>query len=113
MAVLVLSPFAANLSQVLSFLATQFEEGKQYWSLNCYCSVISSAHLPIDGFHVGKHPLVCRLLKGVFNLRPPLTRYDHMWDVTKVTSYIRGLGDNEHLSLKFLTQKLATLLALV
>ena len=46
------NPFPANLSQVLSFLAKQFEAGKQYWSLNCYCSAISSAHLPIDGLPI-------------------------------------------------------------
>ena len=107
------NPFAADLSKVLGFLAEQFQEGKQYRSLNCYRSAISSAHLPIDGFPVGKHPLVCRLLKGVFNLRPPLPRYDCTWDVTKVTSYLKDLGDNEQMSLKQLTQKLAMLLALV
>lgn len=107
------NPFAADLPKVLGFLAKQFEEGKQYRSLNCYRSAISSAHLPIEGFPVGKHPLVCRFLKGVFNLRPPLPLYECTWDVTKVTSYLKELGDNEQLSLKLLTQKLAMLLALV
>ena len=62
---------------------------------------------------MGKHPLVCRLLKGVFNLRPPLPRYDCTWDVTNVTSFLQASGDNEQLTLKCLTQKLAMLLALV
>ena len=34
----------------------------------------SSALIPIDGFQVGQHPLVVRLMKGVFNSRPPRTK---------------------------------------
>ena len=72
-------PFAADVSAVLSFLTHEFEEGKQYRSLNCYCSAISSTHLPIKRVPVGQHPLVIRLLKGAFNLRPPKPRYSHTW----------------------------------
>ena len=100
----------ANL--ILGFLATEFGEGKQYRSLNCFRSAISSAHLPVDGFPVGRHPLVCRLLKGAFNSRPPQPRYEGTWDVTRVTSYFREKGGNSKLSLKELTMKLAMLLAL-
>ena len=107
------NPFAADLSIVLGFLAKEFRDGKQYRSLNCYRSAISSAHLPIEGFPVGKHPLVCRLLKGVYNLPPPFPRYDCTWEVTKVTSLLQALGDNKQMTLKDLTQKLAMLLALV
>ena len=80
----------------MALLAKEFQDGKQYRSLNCYRSVISSAHLPIiiDGFPVGKHPLVCRLLKGVFNLQPPLPHYDCTWDITNITSFLLALGDN-------------------
>ena len=56
---------------------------------------------------MGKHPLVCRLLKGVFNLRLPLPRYNSSWDVTKVTTFVKTMGDNDKMSLKLLTQKLA------
>ena len=106
-------PFAADLPSILSFLADQYKEGRAYRSLNCYRSALSSAHFPIKGFAVGKHPLVCRLLKGVFNLRPPLPRYEHVWEVSQVTSFLDNLEENEQLSLKWLTWKLAMLLALV
>ena len=62
---------ASDVLKVLDFLAEQFERGLKYPSLNCYRSALSSALLPIDGFQVGSHALVARLLKGVFNLRPP------------------------------------------
>lgn len=67
----------------------------------------------MEGFPVGQHPLVIRLLKGVFNQRPPQPRYTHTWDVAKMLTYLKSLGSNESLSLKLLTQKLAMLLALV
>ena len=31
----------------MALFAKEFQDGKQYRSLNCYCSAISSAHLPI------------------------------------------------------------------
>ena len=69
--------------------------------------------LPIQGFAVGKHPLVCRLLKGTYNLRPPQPKYPSLWDVEKVMSSLHQSGDNATLSLKELIMKLAVLLALV
>ena len=43
---------AVTLSDILEFLACQFEKGKQYHSLNVYRSALSSTHLPIKGFPV-------------------------------------------------------------
>jgi len=106
-------PLSSDVSAVLGFLADQFEEGKQYRSLNCYRSALSSTHLPIEGFPVGQHPLVARLLKGVFNCRPPVPRYENTWDVKKVLSFLQSLGSNDAMTLKALTKKLAMLLALV
>ena len=91
----------------------EFKAGREYRSLNCYCWAISSTHLPIQGFAVGKHPLVCRLLKGAYNLRPPQPKYSALWDVEKVLSFLRQLGANTQLSMKELTMKLAMLVALV
>lgn len=51
-------------------------------------------------------------MKGIFNLRPPLPKYTFTWDVGKVISYLKTLFPLENISLKFLTLKLAALLAL-
>ena len=108
-----LSSFTADVSAILSFLADEFEAGRQYRSLNCYRSALLSTLLPVEGIPVGQHPLVIRLLKGVFNLRPPMPRYTHTWDVSKVLTLLKEMGPNENLNLKRLTQKLVMLLALV
>ena len=62
---------------------------------------------------MGKHPLIVRLLKGVFNKNPPKPRYNHTWNVSTVLNYLSSLPDNENLSLLDLSQKLLALTALV
>ena len=105
-------PVSGSISHVVNFLAHLFKEGYQYRSLNSYRSAISSVHERVDGYEVGQHPLVSRVMKGAFNLRPPQPRYETTWDVTKVLNYIESLGSSESLSLRDLSWKLAMLLAL-
>ena len=106
------SSIHAPISAILDFLACQFAEGKQYRTINSYRSAISMTHTPIDGVVVGKHPLVTRLMKGIFNRRPPQPRYALTWDVGRVLGHISSLGRNSDLSLKQLSHKLVVLLAL-
>ena len=61
---------------------------------------------------MGKHPLVTRLMKGIFNRRPPQPRYAFTWDVGRVLEHICSLGKNNTISLKQLSHKLVVLLAL-
>ena len=91
------------------FLAQLFKEGYQYQSLNSYRSAISAVHCKVDGQSVGQHPLITRMLKGVYNERPPLARYSTFWDVGVVLRYLRGLGENKALSLLLLTLDLSKL----
>ena len=69
-------------------------------------------HEKVDGVQVGQHPMVTRLLKGVFHERPPLPRYSSTWNVQVVLDYLESLGQNDTLSLKHLSWKTAMLLAL-
>ena len=70
-------------------------------------------HDRVEGVPIGQHPLVIRLLKGVYNLRPPQPRYSDTWNVDMVIQHLQFLGDNSKLTLKVLGQKLALLMALV
>ena len=67
-----------------------FEAGLKYRSLNCYRSALSSALIPVDGFQVGQHPLVVRLMKGIFNSRPPELRYSQTWEVSQIIRAKQG-----------------------
>ena len=66
----------------------------------------------MDGAAVGSHPTVSRLLKGVYNLRPPQPRYAFTWDVQIVLDMLRSWPPAAELSDKQLTLRLTMILAL-
>ena len=106
-------PVSGDINEVIIFLAALYDEGYQYRSLNAYRSAISSVHEKIDGYNVGKHPMVTRLIKGAFQERPPQPRYTETWNVATVTTYLESLGDNEKMtSLNDLSYKTVMLMAL-
>ena len=106
------NPTSGPIKDIINFLAELYNKGYQYRSLNCYRSAISAVHSKVDDYLVGQHPLVSRMLKGVFNERPPLPRYSTFWDVGVVLRYLKQLGSNDLLSLRLLTFKSVMLLAL-
>ena len=106
------NPFSTSLSSVLQFLAEQFDSGLQYRSVNTLRSAISTTHPNIDGLAVGRHPLVSRLLRGMFNLRPPSPRYSYSWDVRVVVNFLRNYKSADLSNLE-LAKKTVMLLALV
>ena len=106
------NPISGDINEVLNFLADLFKQGYQYHSLNAYRSAISSVHEKVDSYEVGQHPLVARLVKGAFHERPPQPRYTETWDVSKVTTYLESLGDNDTLQINDLTMKTVMLMAL-
>lgn len=61
----------------------------------------------------GNHPLVSRFLKGVFELKPSLPRYNHIWDVSVVLEHLKTIKPVDSLDLKVLTLKLTMLLCLL
>lgn len=105
-------PISAPLAEVLEFLLLQFEEGKQYRTINTIRSAISMTHEEVDGTRIGQHPLVSRFLKGVFNSRPPAPKYSSTWDVDVVLTYLGSLPENKELSFQLLSHKVAMLFAL-
>ena len=84
----------------------------KYRTINVYRSAISMTHVPVDGSQIGSHPLVSCFMKGVFELRPPQPKYLETWDVSIVLKYLLSLSPKESLSLKQLSFKVLTLMAL-
>ena len=97
---------------MVNFLADLFEQGCQYRSLNVYRATISSIHEKVDGYEVGQHLLVTRLIKGAFHEQPPQPRYETTWDISKVITYLEALGNNDKLQINDLTMKEVMLMAL-
>ena len=69
--------------------------------------------LPVDGYSVGKHPIIARLLKGMFHIRPPEPRYSFTWDVNVLLTFLESWFPLPVLELTPLTLKTAALVALV
>ena len=55
---------------------------------------------------------ISRFMKGLFNKIPPVPRYHSMWNVDHVIQFLRTLYPLENLSIKMLTFKTVTLVAL-
>ena len=108
----VTDPFSATIAEIAEFLTSEFRAGKQYSTINSYRSAISNTHPQVDGNAVGKHPIICRLMQGMFNERPTEPRYTEIWDIDQVLSYLEQMEDPKDLTFKQLTLKTIMLMAL-
>ncbi|XP_068671322.1 uncharacterized protein [Montipora foliosa] len=79
------------------------EMGLTYSAINTARSALSSYITLEDGISLGQHPLVSRLLRGIFQSKPPSPRYSETWDVSVVLHYLQGLSPVGTLKLKELT----------
>ena len=88
------------------FLSDQFDEGKSYSTVNSYPSALSGMLVLLNGRPTGEHSLIVRLLKGMFNVCPPVPRYHGTWDVNIVLKLLENWHPLETLEMKLLTFKL-------
>ena len=63
----------------------------------------------IEGYDAGKHLLVCRYMKGVYNSNPPLPKRSFTWDAGAVVRYWSSITPK---SLLDILRELASLLAI-
>ena len=103
----------ATSNDVLCFLTYIFESGNGYSSINSARSALSAILPTCDGIPFGRQHLVSKFCRGVFQLRPSSHRYAFTWDTVKLLSHYRQMQENSELTLKQLTLKLATILALL
>ena len=80
-------PFQATTKIGIEYLTKYFHTGVGYSSVNTARSVLSTIIKTENDIPFGELPLVCRFLKGVFNLRPALPKYSTTWDVSVVLKY--------------------------
>lgn len=97
----------------MDFLAELFESGLSYSALNTARSALATVVILPDGQSIGSHPLIKRMLRGVFLERPALPKYKVTWDVTLVLNFLKRMAPSRGLSLLQHGQKLAMLLALL
>ena len=105
-------PVSAPVKCLLYFITEEFKNGKQYSTLNTYRSAISATHVGYSGTPASQHPLLCRLLQGIFNSRPPMPKNVTLWDVEIALKHAESNFPLEELSLKQISERTAMLLAL-
>ncbi|CAG2208359.1 unnamed protein product [Mytilus edulis] len=108
-----INSFKATELNVLEFLTSLYKIGLGYSAINTARSMLSSFMSVNQEKTVGQWPLVKRFLKGIFNLKPSLPRYQRTWDVEVVLKYLKTLTPVYMLSLRVLSYKLVTLLLLL
>ena len=97
----------------MDFPIELLEAGLGYSGINTTRSALSPALSAKDGDKIGSHPLVCRFVKAVYQMRPAFSRYQYTWHIEEVVEYSSEFHPVEHISRKDLTLKLIMLGALV
>lgn len=107
-----INPLQYNELKAIDFLTKLFNNGNGYSSINTARSSLSTILVNDSCVTIGASPLVKRFLKGVYELRPPVVRYEFIWDVNVVFEFLKNFYPLEDISLNVLTYKLIMLLAL-
>jgi len=102
-------PMSPSINLILNFLATLFNSGIGYSGLNTARSSLSSFFVLNGQVSVSNNTLVKRFMRGIFLLKPSLSRYNFTWDVSRFLNYLQTLS-NDSLTLKQMTLKLCALL---
>lgn len=105
----------AEVETVLEFLSSLFHDRNlSYSAINTARSALSTFLILVDSNQtMSTHPLITRLMRGVFQLRPVLPRYTEIWNISPVLNFLRKLSPVNSLNLRDLTLKVCMLMALV
>lgn len=108
-----IDPYKADIPQALDFMAGLFEQGLGYSAMNTVRSALSQVLQTPSGVSFGELPLVKQFMRGVYQEKPALPRYTTTWDVSILLKYLKTLPHVKSLSLKLLTFKTVTMLAIL
>ena len=104
-----LSLNSPGMGNAIEFLTEMYKSRLGYSAINTARSALSSIILPTSGVTFAKDPLVCPFFKGGFELKPCLPKYNHIWDINAVLSYLKTFDPTKEMALKDITTNLATL----
>lgn len=101
--------FHPTTNTVLEFLSKKFSAGASYDTLNSARGAISL----ISVNDISKDSVITRFFKGVYRQRPTKLKYSTTWNTDPVFEYIENLPPVNELTPAQISEKTATLLALV
>ena len=105
-----LSPTNASISEDSEFLLTLYKKRSSYSVINTARSMLSMTLLAYTGTELGKHPIIARMLKGIFRNHPALPRYMVTYDPDLALNLLKSLPSWNNITLKWVTSKTATIL---
>ena len=85
-----IDPICPSVEDGINFLAELYYSGIGYSAVNTARSVLSSIVTLPNNSSFGAQPMVCRFLKGVFELKPSLPNYKNIWNVNTVLTYFQA-----------------------
>jgi integrase len=85
--------------------------GVGYSAINTARSALSSVSTMLGGEKFGDNPIICRFMKGIFNLRPTQAKYTHIWDPEIALKFLDM--DSDKLSLLEFSRKIVFLVTLL
>ena len=77
---------------VCTFLRQLADGGLGYGAMNTARSALATILPRYDGYEMGKHPIICLMIKGVYERNPPKAKYSAFWDVNKVFYLLKDGG---------------------
>ena len=108
-----LHKISPTLEQALNFLSYLYQCGLSYSAICTARSALSSFLQITDCPNFGSNRFTKLFIKGIFELRPNLPKYQSIWNVDIVLNYLEKLSPVNNICLKYLTFKLVTLIALL
>ena len=103
------NPSKPPINAIMNFLTELHNNGLGYSGLNTAKSAISSITCIGGNAPCGEHPLIKRMMKGFFNIKPSLPRYSATWSPDQVLTYLDDWKPPSELSLRNLTFKVVML----
>lgn len=98
------------MNNVLQFLTKLYEKGLSYSAIGIARSAINSLSKTVSNVDINNDSLITRFMKGVFNSRPALPKYQSIWDVNTVLRYLAQMNTTP---LLMLSAKLSMLFLLL
>lgn len=96
----------SSVTLILKFLTDEFHKGASYGTLNSFRSALKLILPNLENDHIS------RFLRGVFKIKPNFPKYNTTWNPNLVLDHLSKLYPNENLSIKEISKKIVTLLAL-
>lgn len=101
----------SNHKNLIQFLEHLYNKDLGYSAINTARSAVSTMMELLGKEALGKHRMVCRFMKGIFNEKPALPRYVDTWDPDIILKHLDKTS--EGLSLLELSKKVTTLITIL